>query len=48
MKLVGLIKLCLNGTNSRFRVGKNLSDMFPISSGLKEGDASSPLLFTFI
>jgi len=29
---------------SRFRVGKNLSDMFPIRIGLKR-DAPSPLLF---
>ena len=29
------------------RVGKNLSDMFPIRNGLKQGDAVSPLLFNF-
>ena len=28
-------------------VGKNLSDMFPIRNGLKEGDALLPLLFNF-
>jgi hypothetical protein len=27
------------------RVGKHLSDMFPIKNYLKEGDALSPLLF---
>ena len=27
------------------QVGKNVSDMFPIRDGLKEGDALSPLLF---
>ena len=32
---------------SRVRVGKNLSDMFPIRNGLKQGDALSPLLFNF-
>ena len=26
-------------------MGKNLSDMFPIRNGLKQGDASLPLLF---
>jgi len=29
------------------RVGKNLSDMFPIRNGLKQGDALLPLLFNF-
>ena len=27
--------------------GKNLSDVFPIRNGLKQGDAISPLLFNF-
>jgi hypothetical protein len=31
----------------RFRVDKNLSDMFPIRNGLKQGDDLSPLLFNF-
>jgi hypothetical protein len=46
-KLVRPIKMCLNETYSRVRVGKNLSDMFPIRNGLKEGDVLSPLLFNF-
>jgi len=33
---------------SRVRLGKNLSDMFPIRNGLKQGDALSPLLFKFV
>jgi len=33
---------------SRVRVGKHLSDMFPIRNGLKQGDALSPLLFNFV
>jgi len=45
MKLVRLIKMCLNETYSRVRVSKHLSDKFPIKNGLKEGDALSPLLF---
>ena len=46
-KLVRLIKMCLTETCSRVRVGKNLSGMFPIRNGLKQGDALSPLLFNF-
>ena len=38
MKLVRLVKVCLTGTYSRVRVGKNLSHMFPIRNGLKQGD----------
>jgi hypothetical protein len=44
LKLVRLIKMCLNETYSRVRVGKHLSDRFPIKNGLKQGDALSPLL----
>jgi hypothetical protein len=47
LKLVRLIKMCLNETYSRVRVGKRLSDSFPIKNGLKQGDALSPLLFNF-
>ena len=35
--------MCLTETYSRGRVGKNLSDMFPI----RNGDVLSPLLFNF-
>ena len=38
-KMVRLIKMCLTETYSRGRVGKNLSDIFPIMNGLKQGDA---------
>jgi len=47
MKLVRLIKMCLNETYRKVRVGKNLSDIFPIRNVLKQGDALSPLLFNF-
>jgi len=47
MKLVGLIKVCQTETYSRVWVGKNLSDMFPIRNGLKQGDVLSPFLFNF-
>ena len=47
MKLVRLVKMCLTETYSRVLVGKNLSDMFPVRNGLKQGDALLPLLFNF-
>jgi len=47
MKLVILIQMCLNETYSRVRVGKHLSDMFPIKNGLKQEYNLSPLLFNF-
>ena len=47
VKLVRLIKMCLTETYSRDRVGKNLSDMFPIRNDLKQGANVSPLLFNF-
>jgi hypothetical protein len=46
-KLVRLINMCLTETYSRVRVGKNLSEMFPIRKGLKQGAALSPLFFNF-
>jgi retron-type reverse transcriptase len=46
-KLVGLIKMCLNETYCRVRIGKNLSDKFTMQNGLKKGDALSPLLLNF-
>jgi hypothetical protein len=37
----------LNETCSKVRVGTIFSDKFPIQNGLKQGDALSPLLFSF-
>ena len=39
--------MSLTETYSRVRVGKNVSDRFPVSNGLRQGDALSPLLFNF-
>jgi hypothetical protein len=47
MKLVKLIKMCLNETYSKVRIGKHLSDNYPIQNGLKQGDALSPLFCNF-
>ena len=46
-KLVRLIKTCLDGTQSKVRIGNYLSSSFPIENGLKQGDALSPQLFNF-
>jgi len=47
MQLVRLLQMCLNGTCSKVRVDKHLSDMFPIRNGLKQEEALSPLLYNF-
>jgi hypothetical protein len=39
--------MCLNETYSKVRIGKHLSDKFPIQDGLKQRDALSSLLFNF-
>jgi hypothetical protein len=46
-KPLRLITMCLNENYSRVRIGKYLSDAFPIHNGLKQGNALSPLLFNF-
>jgi hypothetical protein len=46
-KLLRLIKMCLNETYSKVCIGKLLSDKVPIQNELKQGDALSPLLFSF-
>jgi hypothetical protein len=47
IKLVRLVKMCLNETYSRVFVGKHLSETFPSMNGLKQGVALSQLLFNF-
>jgi hypothetical protein len=46
-KLIRLLKMCLNETYSKIRIGKHLSGAFPIKHGLKQGDALSPSLLNF-
>jgi hypothetical protein len=48
MKLVRLIKMCLNEMYSKACIGKIFSNNFPIQNGLKQGDALLPLLFNFV
>jgi hypothetical protein len=47
LKLVRLIRMCLNETYSKDCIGKHFSGSFPIQNGLKQGDAISTLLFNF-
>jgi hypothetical protein len=47
MRLFRLIKMCLNQTDIKVRIGKHSRDSFPIQNYLKQGDALSPLLFNF-
>ena len=46
-KLFRLIKSCIDGTQSKVRIGNYLSSSFAIDNGLKQRDALSPLLFNF-
>jgi hypothetical protein len=46
MKLVSVIRMCLNKTYTIVCIGKHLSDTFPIQNGLQQ-DALMPLLLTF-
>jgi hypothetical protein len=47
MKLLRLIKMCLNEMYSKVCIGKHLSDNFPIQNGLKQGEPLLLLLFNF-
>jgi hypothetical protein len=47
MKLVWMIKMCLNETYDKVRIGEHLSDTFHVRNVLKQGDALLPLLFSF-
>ena len=47
VQLERLMKMCLNETYIRVRVGKHLFDMFPIRNGLKQGDVLSQFPFKF-
>jgi hypothetical protein len=48
MKHISLIKRRLNETYSRVWVDKHTSDMFSIKTGMRQGDALSPLLLNFV
>jgi hypothetical protein len=46
-KLVRLIKMRLNETYSKVRIGKLMSDKFSIQNGLKQGRSIPQVLFNF-
>lgn len=48
MNLVRLINMCLNKSCDKLLMRKDLSDVFPIQSGLKQGDALLPFVLNFI
>ena len=45
---LSLIIMCLTEVYRRIQVGRNLSEMFSIRNGLKQGDGLSPLLFSLL
>jgi hypothetical protein len=45
MKLVQIIKMCLNETCSEVHVGKNMLFAFPVQNGPKQGDAFIAIAF---
>jgi hypothetical protein len=47
-KLVRLIKMCLNETYREVRIGKVLSDTFPIQNGLKQANVLLPFLSNLV
>jgi hypothetical protein len=47
MKLVRLIKMCLNKTYSKVYIGKHLSDTVSLQNSQKLGNPLSPLLLNF-
>jgi len=44
-KLIDLIKVCNTNTMCKLKFGNGTSDSFEVSTGLKQGDALSPVLF---
>lgn len=47
MKLVRINKMSLNETYNKDHIDKNLTNMFAIQNGLKQGNALLPLFFNF-
>ena len=48
MKIINMIKLLYEGSKSCVRVGGTNTDYFDITSGVKQGDVLSPILFIVV
>jgi hypothetical protein len=48
MKLIRLIKIYLNETHGKVRIGTNLRGAFPIQNGVKQRNALPPLIFNVV
>lgn len=44
-KIVKMIKLCMNKTKCKVRFNQHISEEFEVRTGLRQGDALSPVLF---
>jgi len=44
-KLIRLTKLCMDNTHYTVRVDNTMSTPFTVDTGMKQGDAMSPILF---
>jgi len=47
-KLIKLVKLCMENTQYTVRVDNTMSTPFTVDTGLKQGDALSPILFNLV
>jgi hypothetical protein len=47
-KLIGLTKMCMENTQYQIRIDNTLSEAFEVNTGLKQGDALSPMLFNLV
>ena len=48
IKIINVIKLLYEGSSSCVRVGGSNTESFEITSGLKQGDVLSPVLFVIV
>ena len=46
-KLINLIKMCVEGSRCKVRVKRDYTDSFEVSTGVRQGDGLSPILFNF-